>query len=55
MRWMIDGPDPLNVRARTCSGCGATHDRDVSASRIVPAAGRADKHNACGGTVRPAA
>jgi putative transposase len=55
---------PLDVRTWTCS-CGAVHDRDVNAAInilaagraviIELAAGRADRPNACGGTVRPAA
>lgn len=51
----IDGPKPLHVREWTCKACKTTHDRDVNAARIVLAAGRADRKNACGGTVRPAA
>ncbi|WP_019631657.1 RNA-guided endonuclease InsQ/TnpB family protein [Actinomadura atramentaria] len=50
-----DGPKPLSVREWTCLACGTTHDRDVNAARNVLAAGRADRVNACGGTVRPAA
>lgn len=53
--WAIDGPKPLHVREWTCKACETTHDRDVNAARIVLAAGRADRSNACGGTVRPAA
>jgi putative transposase len=50
-----DGPKPLHVREWECAGCGAVHDRDVNAARNILAAGRADKSNACGGQVRPAA
>src|SRR5439155_5013750 len=47
-----DGPKPLYVRAWTCAGCGATHDRDVNAARnIEKAAGLAA--SACGAQVRP--
>jgi putative transposase len=52
---VVDGPKPLSVREWTCGACQTTHDRDVNASRIVLAAGRAERRNACGGTVRPAA
>ncbi|WDZ88332.1 RNA-guided endonuclease TnpB family protein [Nocardiopsis sp. HUAS JQ3] len=38
--YVIDGPKPLHVRTWTCGGCGAVHDRDVNASRVVLAAGR---------------
>jgi putative transposase len=50
-----DGPKPLSVRAWQCKECGTVHDRDVNAARNILAAGRADKQNACGGKVRPAA
>ncbi len=38
--YVIDGPKPLHVRTWTCGGCGAVHDRDLNASRVVLAAGR---------------
>ena len=53
--WLVDGPKPLHVRTWTCPVCHTHHDRDVNAARIVLAAGRADRQNACGGDVRPAA
>ncbi|KAB1986761.1 RNA-guided endonuclease InsQ/TnpB family protein [Streptomyces triticiradicis] len=52
---VVDGPKPLNVRTWTCGACRTTHDRDVNAARIVLAAGRAERQNACGGTVSPSA
>jgi len=48
-----DGPKPLDVRHWTCAACGTIHDRDVNAAKNILAAGRADKPNACGGSVRP--
>lgn len=51
----LDGPKPLHVRSWTCKECGVVHDRDVNAARNILAAGRAERLNACGGTVRPAA
>lgn len=48
-----DGPKPLSVRSWTCSHCATTHDRDLNAAINILAAGRADRLNACGGTVRP--
>jgi putative transposase len=53
--FVIDGPKPLSVRTWTCGACQTIHDRDVNAAQIVLAAGRAERENACGGTVRPAA
>ncbi|MGV2385067.1 MAG UNVERIFIED_CONTAM: transposase, partial [Thermobifida fusca] len=50
-----DGPKPLSVREWTCGACQTTHDRDVNAARIILAAGRAERLNACGGTVSPSA
>ena len=48
-----DGPKPLHVRQWTCAACGTIHDRDVNAAKNILAAGRADKSNACRGSVRP--
>ena len=48
-----DGPKPLSVRTWACAACGAVHDRDINAARNILAAGRADRLNACRGTVRP--
>jgi len=47
-----DGPKPLHVRSWQCKACGVVHDRDVNAARNILAAGRAERLNACGGTVR---
>jgi putative transposase len=41
---------PLYVRAWTCR-CGTVHDRDLNAAINILAAGRAEKLNACGGSV----
>jgi putative transposase len=48
-----DGRKPLQVRTWRCGACGAVHDRDVNAAQNILAAGRAERLNACGGTVRP--
>ncbi|GAA3448161.1 RNA-guided endonuclease InsQ/TnpB family protein [Planomonospora venezuelensis] len=45
---------PLDVRTWTCA-CGAVHNRDVNAAINILAAGRAERLNAYGGSVRPAA
>ena len=42
---------PLSVREWTCAGCGAVHDRDVNAAKVIRAAGLAVQ--ACGDDVRP--
>ncbi|MEV6101376.1 transposase [Nocardia sp. NPDC051981] len=46
----LSGKKPLHVREWTCA-CGAVHDRDLNAARNILAAGRAERLNACGGTV----
>jgi putative transposase len=46
------GPKPLSGRSWQCRACGTVHDRDVNAARNILAAGRAERRNACGGTVR---
>lgn len=53
--WVVDGAKPLHVRIWTCPVCHTVHDRGVNAARIVLAAGRADRKNACGGALGPAA
>ncbi|MGA4988628.1 RNA-guided endonuclease InsQ/TnpB family protein [Nonomuraea bangladeshensis] len=50
----LAGSIPLDVRSWTCL-CGVVHDRDVNAAKNILAAGRAERLNACGGAVRPAA
>jgi putative transposase len=42
---------PLSVREWTCANCGAVHDRDVNAAKVLRAAGLAVL--ACGDGVRP--
>ncbi len=44
---------PLQVREWTCPTCRAVHDRDYNAAKVILAAGRAERLNACGARVRP--
>ena len=47
------GELPLRVRQWTCPTCGAVHDRDHNAAKVILAAGRAERLTACGAPVRP--
>ena len=47
------GELPLRVRQWTCPTCGAVHDRDDNAAKVILAAGRAERLTACGAPVRP--
>jgi putative transposase len=40
------GELPLRVREWTCPACGAVHDRDHNAAKVILAAGRAERLNA---------
>ncbi len=44
---------PLQVRAWTCPACRVVHDRDHNAAKVILAAGRAERLNACGAPVSP--
>lgn len=44
---------PLHVRHWTCPSCQTVHDRDHNAAKIILAAGRAERLNACGARVSP--
>ena len=39
---------PLRVRQWSCPTCSVTHDRDHNAAKVILAAGRAERLNACG-------
>jgi putative transposase len=43
----------LQIRAWTCPACRAVHDRDHNAAKVILAAGRAERLNACGALVNP--
>ena len=44
---------PLQVRQWTCPQCAAVHDRDHNAAKVILAAGRAERQNACGAAISP--
>jgi len=44
---------PPQVRQWSCPTCSVTHDRDHNAAKVILAAGRAERLNACGDHVRP--
>ena len=44
---------PLKVRQWTCPACQVVHDRDHNAAKVILAAGRAERQNACGARVSP--
>ncbi len=44
---------PLQIRQWQCASCDAVHDRDHNAAKVILAAGRAERPNACGARVRP--
>jgi transposase len=51
--WLAKMSAPLDIRwsRPTCAACGARHDRDVNAAKVLCAAGLAVQ--ACGDGVRP--
>ncbi|MFD9078286.1 RNA-guided endonuclease InsQ/TnpB family protein [Streptomyces erythrochromogenes] len=51
--WIVDGKKPLHVRTWRCSACGTLLDRDLNASRVILAAGQAERLNAPGGPASP--
>jgi putative transposase len=44
---------PLQVREWTCRASAVVHDRDHNAAKVILAAGRAERLNACGALVSP--
>lgn len=44
---------PLQIRQWACPACRVVHDRDHNAAKIILAAGRAERLNACGVPVSP--
>ena len=44
---------PLQIRSWTCPSCQVVHDQDHNAAKVILAAGRAERLNACGARVRP--
>jgi putative transposase len=44
---------PLQIRTWTCPACRAVHDRDYNAAKVILAAGRAERKNACGAPLSP--
>jgi len=44
---------PLQIRQWTCPSCEVVHDRDHNAAKVILAAGRAERLNACGASVSP--
>ncbi|OHV04204.1 RNA-guided endonuclease InsQ/TnpB family protein [Mycobacterium talmoniae] len=44
---------PLQIRQWTCPACRVVHDRDHNAAKVILAAGRAERRNACGAPLSP--
>ncbi|HZN78319.1 MAG TPA: zinc ribbon domain-containing protein, partial [Mycobacterium sp.] len=44
---------PLRMGQWSCPTCSVTHDRDHNAAKVILAAGRAERLNACGDHARP--
>jgi putative transposase len=44
---------PLQIRQWSCPTCGVGHDLDHNAAKVILAAGRAERLNACGDQVSP--